>query len=308
MAEVLVLVELNPAGGGVRKTTLEALTAARALGEPSAVVIGAPGTAAGVQGRARRVRRGEGLRRRVPRGRRATSSPPRPRCWRSWWREKSPAAVVIPSSPEGKEIAGRLAIKTGSGFLTDVTEIAADGTATQVGVRRRGDRALEGHHRHADLHAARQLGHPRAGRRRRRRGDRRRSRSPTPPRPPRSSTAWSSRRAAARSSPRPRSSSPVAAASPAAENFSDHRGAWPTPSARAVGASPRRGRLRLLPAHASRSGRPARPSRRSSTSPSASPVRSSTAPACRPRRRSWPSTRTPRPRSSSWPTSASSVT
>ena len=49
MAEVLVLVELNPAGGGVRKTTLEALTAARALGEPSAVVLGAPGTAAGVK-------------------------------------------------------------------------------------------------------------------------------------------------------------------------------------------------------------------------------------------------------------------
>ena len=43
MAEVLVLAELNPAGdgtgaAGVRKTTLEALTAARALGEPSAVV------------------------------------------------------------------------------------------------------------------------------------------------------------------------------------------------------------------------------------------------------------------------------
>ena len=32
MAEVLVLAELNAAGGGVRKTTLEALTAARALG------------------------------------------------------------------------------------------------------------------------------------------------------------------------------------------------------------------------------------------------------------------------------------
>jgi electron transfer flavoprotein alpha subunit len=32
MAEVLVLVELNPDGSGVRKTTLEALTAARALG------------------------------------------------------------------------------------------------------------------------------------------------------------------------------------------------------------------------------------------------------------------------------------
>ena len=49
MAEILVLAELNAAGGGVRKTTLEALTAARALGEPSAVVIGAPGTAAGIR-------------------------------------------------------------------------------------------------------------------------------------------------------------------------------------------------------------------------------------------------------------------
>jgi electron transfer flavoprotein alpha subunit len=44
-----LLAELDPAGGGVRKTTLEALTAARALGEPSAVVIAAPGSAAGVK-------------------------------------------------------------------------------------------------------------------------------------------------------------------------------------------------------------------------------------------------------------------
>ena len=49
MAEVLVLVELHPAGSGVRKTTLEALTLARVLGEPSAVVLGAPGTAASVR-------------------------------------------------------------------------------------------------------------------------------------------------------------------------------------------------------------------------------------------------------------------
>ena len=49
MAEVLVLAELDPTGDGVRKTTLEALTAARALGEPAAVVTGAPGTAAKVK-------------------------------------------------------------------------------------------------------------------------------------------------------------------------------------------------------------------------------------------------------------------
>ena len=44
MAEVLVLVEHSE--GAVKKVTAELLTAARALGEPSAVVIGGPGTAA----------------------------------------------------------------------------------------------------------------------------------------------------------------------------------------------------------------------------------------------------------------------
>ena len=44
MASVLVLVE--HAEGKVKKVTLELLTAARALGEPVAVVVGAPGSAA----------------------------------------------------------------------------------------------------------------------------------------------------------------------------------------------------------------------------------------------------------------------
>jgi electron transfer flavoprotein alpha subunit len=136
MAEVLVLVELNPAAGASggpapRKTTLEALTAARALGEPSAVVIGAPGTAAGVQdvlaeyGAAKvYVAESDDVENYLV--------APKAEVLAQLVAEKSPAAVVIPSSPEGKEIAGRLAIKTGSGFLTDVTDIASDGTATQV--------------------------------------------------------------------------------------------------------------------------------------------------------------------------------
>jgi electron transfer flavoprotein alpha subunit len=131
MAEVLVLVELDPAGGGARKTTLEALTAARALGEPSAVVIGAPGSAASVKDAlaeygAAKVYVAEA----------AEIDDylvaPKAEVLAQLVAERSPAAVVIPSSPEGKEIAARLAIKTGSGFLTDVTEIAGDGTATQV--------------------------------------------------------------------------------------------------------------------------------------------------------------------------------
>jgi electron transfer flavoprotein alpha subunit len=131
MAEVLVLAELNPAGGGVRKTTLEALTAARALGEPSAVVIAAPGTAAGVR---------ETLAEYGAATVYVAESPeideylvaPKAEVLARLVQERSPAAVVIPSSPEGKEIAARVAVKVGSGFLTDVTGIAADGTATQV--------------------------------------------------------------------------------------------------------------------------------------------------------------------------------
>ncbi len=43
----------------------------------------------------------------------------------------TPAAILISSTTEGKEIAGRLAIKLGSGLITDATDIAADGSTTQ---------------------------------------------------------------------------------------------------------------------------------------------------------------------------------
>ena len=44
---------------------------------------------------------------------------------------RSPAAILISSTAEGKEIAGRLAVKLGSGLITDAVDIAADGTTTQ---------------------------------------------------------------------------------------------------------------------------------------------------------------------------------
>jgi electron transfer flavoprotein alpha subunit len=42
-----------------------------------------------------------------------------------------PTAILITSTPEGKEIAGRLAVKLGSGLITDATDVAADGSTTQ---------------------------------------------------------------------------------------------------------------------------------------------------------------------------------
>jgi electron transfer flavoprotein alpha subunit len=126
--EVLVLVELN--GGGVRKSTLEALTAARALGEPSAVVVAAPGAAGSVKDALAEYGAAKVY---------VAESPeiddylvaPKAEVLAQLVGEKSPAAVVVPGSPEGKEIAARVAVKTGSGFLTNVSEIASDGTATQ---------------------------------------------------------------------------------------------------------------------------------------------------------------------------------
>jgi len=130
MAEVLVLVEFEPYGPNLRKSTLEALTAARALGEPSAVVGGAPGSAAG----AKHALAEYGTHKIY-----IAESPdmdshlaaPKVEALAEIVKRSSAAAVVIPSSAEGKEIAARLAVRIGSGFLTDVAEIAADGTATQ---------------------------------------------------------------------------------------------------------------------------------------------------------------------------------
>ena len=129
MAEVLVLVK--PAGGGVGKPTLEALTIARGLGEPSAVVVGAPGAAAGFVDRlgeygAVKVYAAEADELRD------YLVTPKVAVLESLVRRLSPAAVVIPSTQEGKEVAARLAVRLDNGVLIDVVGLDADGTATQV--------------------------------------------------------------------------------------------------------------------------------------------------------------------------------
>ena len=50
--------------------------------------------------------------------------------------ERTPAAVLITSSAEGKEIAGRLAVKLGAGLITDATDVAADGSTTPSSTHR----------------------------------------------------------------------------------------------------------------------------------------------------------------------------
>ncbi len=127
MSEVLVVVE--HADGAVKKVTSELLTLARTLGEPSAVWIG-PGysdAAAAVLGEfgAAKVY--------VADGAQYIDHPvaPRAEMLASLVTDYSPSAVLIASSADGKETAGRLAIKINSGVITDAIGISAEGIATQ---------------------------------------------------------------------------------------------------------------------------------------------------------------------------------
>jgi electron transfer flavoprotein alpha subunit len=126
MAEVLVLVE--HADGAVKKVTSELITAARALGEPSAVVVAAPGTAAKLAedltaaGAAKiYVAESDDVENYL--------ITPFVDVLANLVETAAPAAVLLPATADGKEIAGRLAARIGSGVLSDVVDIKEGGTA-----------------------------------------------------------------------------------------------------------------------------------------------------------------------------------
>jgi electron transfer flavoprotein alpha subunit len=126
MSEVLIVAE--HVDSHVSKPALELLTLARRLGEPVAVVFGDTSEAIakelGEYGAARVL---------------TVTDPamddylvaPQAEALAQIAQTMQPVAILITSTPEGKEIAGRLAVKLGSGLITDATDIAADGSTTQ---------------------------------------------------------------------------------------------------------------------------------------------------------------------------------
>ncbi len=126
MAEILVLVD--HVEGTVKKVTLELLTLARSLGEPAAVVAG----------------RGA-----------ATAAPtlaeygattvyladdpayddhpaaPKAELLAAVVARSAPAAVLVAAGVEGKEVGARLAVKIGSGIITDAIDVSPELVATQ---------------------------------------------------------------------------------------------------------------------------------------------------------------------------------
>ncbi|MCP9954282.1 MULTISPECIES: electron transfer flavoprotein subunit alpha/FixB family protein [Actinomadura] len=119
MAEILVLVD--HVDGEVKKVTLELLTLANRLGEAAAVWVG-PGYE---NARDRLGEYGAG-KVYVAADEELTAYvvAPKAALLAQLVSEKSPGAVLVAATAEGKEIAGRLAVKTGSGVLTDVVDVA----------------------------------------------------------------------------------------------------------------------------------------------------------------------------------------
>ena len=129
MSEILVLAELTPTG--VRKATLELLTIARRLGEPSAVVCGDATedvvAQLGTYGATTVY---------------AVSAPeieqflslPKVEVVVTLAERVRPAAILITSGPEGKDVAARVAVRLDSGLITDAVDVTAEGatiTTTQ---------------------------------------------------------------------------------------------------------------------------------------------------------------------------------
>ncbi|SEB30537.1 electron transfer flavoprotein subunit alpha/FixB family protein [Streptomyces melanosporofaciens] len=118
MTEVLVYVD--HVDGAVRKPTLELLALARRLGDPVALALGP-----GAQDTAVALAEHGVVRVLV------TDAPefadylvvPKVDALQAAYERVSPAAVLMPSSGEGNEIAARLALRIGSGIVTDAIDV-----------------------------------------------------------------------------------------------------------------------------------------------------------------------------------------
>ena len=128
MSEVLVLVD--HVDGKVRKPTYELLTIAKRLGEPSAVFIGPADKASEATEKVKKYG-AEKVYVVDDSEIKGYLVAPKAEVLQQLVEKASPDAVLIPSSFEGKEIAGRLAIKIESGLITDAVDVEEGPVTTQ---------------------------------------------------------------------------------------------------------------------------------------------------------------------------------
>jgi electron transfer flavoprotein alpha subunit len=128
MSEILVLVD--HADGAVKKPTYELLTIAKRLGEPSAVFIGGADKADAVVDAVKKFG-AEKVYVVDDTEIKGYLVAPKAEVLQQIAQQASPDAILITSSGEGKEIAGRLAIKLESGLITDAVDVQAGPVTTQ---------------------------------------------------------------------------------------------------------------------------------------------------------------------------------
>jgi electron transfer flavoprotein alpha subunit len=126
MAEVLVLAE--HAKGDVKKVTYELLTLARTLGEAAAVAIGdVPDSVVADLG----AHGAETVYVAAGSDFDAHVVAPKVTALEAALSSSGAAALLVPATPDGKEIAARLAVRTGSGLITDAVGVAEGFVAEQ---------------------------------------------------------------------------------------------------------------------------------------------------------------------------------
>ncbi|MBO9520041.1 MAG: electron transfer flavoprotein subunit alpha/FixB family protein [Nocardioidaceae bacterium] len=128
MSEILVLVD--HVDGAVKKPTFELLTIAKRLGEPSAVFIGvADASAAAVES----VKKFGAEKVYVVDDAEIKGYlvAPKAEALQQIAAQANPDAILITSTAEGKEIAGRLAVKLDSGLITDAVDVQEGPVTTQ---------------------------------------------------------------------------------------------------------------------------------------------------------------------------------
>ena len=126
MSEVLVLIDAPE--GKVAKPSLELLTIARRIGEPSAVVFGSADNGVLAEYGAEKIYTLDDA------AYEEFLVGPKADALTQLAKDTSPAAILVTSSTEGKEIAARVALRTESGLITDAVDVTADGgqvTTTQ---------------------------------------------------------------------------------------------------------------------------------------------------------------------------------
>ena len=129
MSEVLVFID--HAEGAVKKPTYELLTIAKRIGEPSAVFIGPADKAAEVTEKVKKYGAEKVYVVDDSQIKGYLVAPKAEALQQLVEKAGDVAAVLLPSSSEGKEIGARLSIKLESGLITDAVDVQEGGVATQ---------------------------------------------------------------------------------------------------------------------------------------------------------------------------------